>query len=573
MPGAFDVHDEIRRNWDHPERFLEKVDTNHAKKSTKNGDLPLHTIVSSSKTKASSMNLKKGHLHLVKKLLELHPKGAKHKNRKGQLPIQSAVEVFEAQTLTSSPSEESASASPPALAIELIKCLLNAYPEYLSMEENDDGTLPLRTQWGLEHFTQFLIQNHPSWIQLKDRNGGLPIHDAAFHGDTDAIKLCADAYPKGLKYKDDQFGNLPIHFAVESISALKALIYLDPESVKAQNNDGDLPLHFAAYANDAVAVKTLLDAYPEGATVRNNNGDLPIDDATSEEVVSLLARNDLDSSVDGSASRDRHDNHPVVKYLEHFRGISKKRLDGVKKLLEVSDSVRREDTERISSLCANLNDAQKNLEKEKGLKAKLLKTQVADAERIQMLEAELHSKKDRMHHLESQVRTQQNDIDQAKERESLLAKSLKESRMLEQDYLDKVLKKQENWNLDELKQLLSCLDTRVATIRNVINPEQKPSTNQKLVASMFKLCEMGVEMDRFDALDCIKNSFKEVLGMEDRLRNSTLVGYAVDPSNPNKEVIIGSKRDTRTNKRQREDIETSVMAQKLPRVFKNVSPC
>ena len=198
---------------------------------------------------------------------------------------------------------------------------------------------------------------------------------------------------------------------------------------------------------------------------------------------------------------------------------------------------------------------------------------MVDAERIQMLESKLHQNTDRMRHLESQVRTQQNEIDQAKERESLLAKSLKESRMVEQDYLDKVLKKQENWNLDELKQLLSCLDTRVTTIRNVINPEQKPSTNQKLVASMFKLCEMGVEMDRFDALDCIKNSFKEVLGMEDRLRNSTLVGYAVDPSNPNKEVIIGSKRDTRTNKRQREDIETSVMAQKLPRVFKNVSPC
>ena len=222
MMSSSTIHKDIDTNWDEPDKIIEKITAENAKQTDENGMLPLHQMFYIAK------DFNVGHLQIVKKLMTLYPEGVKHQANDGDLPIQN----FDY-------SHHSVENCSDAL-MEAIKLLLTAYPESLSVQDNDYGLVPLRSERAFKHLTRYLMENYPQWLQIEDGDRSIPLHTAAWYGDVDAMKLCLDAYPEGLKRKT-KFGSLPIHCATMGRAGDKAVSFLiskDPESVKMKDNDG-----------------------------------------------------------------------------------------------------------------------------------------------------------------------------------------------------------------------------------------------------------------------------------------------------------------------------------------------
>ncbi|KOO34756.1 hypothetical protein Ctob_016300, partial [Chrysochromulina tobinii] len=71
-------------------------------------------------------------------------------------------------------------------------------------------------------------------------------------------------------------GNTPLHVAAynsSSVAVVQALLAAYPEAAKATDKDGYTPLHWAAACSSSVAVvQALLAAYPEAAMATNTEG-------------------------------------------------------------------------------------------------------------------------------------------------------------------------------------------------------------------------------------------------------------------------------------------------------------
>ena len=116
--------------------------------------------------------------------------------------------------------------------------------------------------------------------------------------------------PKAVTTKDE-YGNLPLDTALEykvskdvinlifalktkaSNEIIKILLSANTEATKAQDCNGDLPLHYALYykASDEI-VKMIYDANPEAIKVQNNKGMLPLHYAlyskASNEIIKMI---------------------------------------------------------------------------------------------------------------------------------------------------------------------------------------------------------------------------------------------------------------------------------------------
>jgi len=86
----------------------------------------------------------------------------------------------------------------------------------------------------------------------------------------------------------DDNGNIPLHYAASIAkhpATVRLLVECFRDGASKQNKDGNLPLHLAACygKNGDESVRHLLDAYPKGITVANKKGRLPVHMACSKE--------------------------------------------------------------------------------------------------------------------------------------------------------------------------------------------------------------------------------------------------------------------------------------------------
>lgn len=179
-------------------------------------------------------------------LLERDQGAARHRNKRGYLPLHSAV---------------SNNASP-----ETVAALLTCYPESASFKSKS-GRLPIQYA---------LMSKHPS---------------------TRVVQLLLDAYPAGALEQDSD-GDVMLYFAMrqQSPELVKLLLDRCPESARKKNKHGRLSLHIALMSsNSATIVNLLLGEYPEAAAEPTANQELPIHialttGATPECVAAILSK-------------------------------------------------------------------------------------------------------------------------------------------------------------------------------------------------------------------------------------------------------------------------------------------
>lgn len=110
--------------------------------------------------------------------------------------------------------------------------------------------LHLATRWNLAdpEFIRMLLNHFPQAARLPDKDGSLPLHEAAVYAEQDIIEVILDAFPEGIRHCNN-FGNLPLHLASYAISSnqekLDFLIEKYPEALTVYNKEGNMPFHCA----------------------------------------------------------------------------------------------------------------------------------------------------------------------------------------------------------------------------------------------------------------------------------------------------------------------------------------
>jgi ankyrin repeat protein len=135
---------------------------------------------------------------------------------------------------------------------------------------------------------QLLIDSSPDSL-LHDRGGFTPISYLCYnaHDRVDEevavkiLKLLIEKCPESVQHADED-GVLPIHYAAanRSLEFCRILIEEHPGSERMTNNDGVLPFHWACQPRSNIAkVKYLYQLHPESINVADNDGYYPINSA------------------------------------------------------------------------------------------------------------------------------------------------------------------------------------------------------------------------------------------------------------------------------------------------------
>jgi hypothetical protein len=95
----------------------------------------------------------------------------------------------------------------------------------------------------------------------------------------DLVQVLVKMNPEGVRTNNGD-GNLPIHLlgpgTDDGKKAQTFLLKEYPEESKIQNKSGELPVHWAVSRVFGVTAKLLLKEYPKGIKVEDNDGWLPI---------------------------------------------------------------------------------------------------------------------------------------------------------------------------------------------------------------------------------------------------------------------------------------------------------
>ena len=143
-----------------------------------------------------------------------------------------------------------------------------------AMESRSVGVLAEEREW--DALLRRLATDEGRGEACEEGWWGLPLHYAALRGaPVEVVRALMDAYPEGARKTDDE-GCLPLHFAA-TVEVVRALLDANPEGAGMADEDGRLPLHVAAARRAPVEViRALLDAYPEGARKTDDYGNLPL---------------------------------------------------------------------------------------------------------------------------------------------------------------------------------------------------------------------------------------------------------------------------------------------------------
>jgi hypothetical protein len=109
----------------------------------------------------------------------------------------------------------------------------------------------------------------------------LPIHFAAGQKSTpiSTIDSLVTAHPSSLLATESSGGRLPIHIAVlkgASVAVVRYLCEAQPQSMGMKDQEGNLPLHYAAMYSSNEIVQLMVKAYPLACKVGNRSDRLPL---------------------------------------------------------------------------------------------------------------------------------------------------------------------------------------------------------------------------------------------------------------------------------------------------------
>jgi hypothetical protein len=109
----------------------------------------------------------------------------------------------------------------------------------------------------------------------------LPLH-AVFERpgvDMSVIDCLFAAFPGALLSKDEEGGRSPLHMAaMKGVSAtvVRYMVYTLPQSLQMTDNEGNLPLHYAAMYSCEAVVELMADLSPDACQHANARARLPL---------------------------------------------------------------------------------------------------------------------------------------------------------------------------------------------------------------------------------------------------------------------------------------------------------
>jgi len=170
--------------------------------------------------------------------------------------------------------------------IELVKTLLDVWKEAAHWRDRD-GWHPLHLACisGSSHeVVKALLDAYPNAAMMPDSaEHQLPLHLAVSHNaGKDVIEELYEAYPDAIKCHAKWDGMLPLHLACCQYNIkpdiVRFLIAKYPEGAQGVTKHcSSLPLHFAArYGCSMEIIRMLADAYPQGLNHKNVHNEKPL---------------------------------------------------------------------------------------------------------------------------------------------------------------------------------------------------------------------------------------------------------------------------------------------------------
>jgi ankyrin repeat protein len=181
-----------------------------------------------------------------------------------------------------------------------VKILLAAYPGGATIKSAHHQEYPFSLGIGkleTETLAQLLIA-FPGAVREPNCDFELPLHTAIVEsGNEQLIESIFYAYPEAANEQGGMTIGLPLHYACNpfsysinrsnvgriSLKVLKMLLKEYPESIKARDKNGQMPLHtlcdgffFNSGAKESV-LNELIQKYPLAASEEDNDGKLPLD--------------------------------------------------------------------------------------------------------------------------------------------------------------------------------------------------------------------------------------------------------------------------------------------------------
>lgn len=157
---------------------------------------------------------------------------------------------------------------------------------------------------------RLLVERFPKAVEVKDRNGYLPLHVAIWHSSIDVVCFLIDCYPSALN-EPDGFDTLPMQQAMilHPLGYMLTLIGKSTEpaqqllsyalrhtsntllvqvlltlcedvdvmcALKTPDRFGDYPIHLATNDHDIAIVEQIIQLDPDCLSLRDSGGNLPL---------------------------------------------------------------------------------------------------------------------------------------------------------------------------------------------------------------------------------------------------------------------------------------------------------
>ncbi len=231
--------------------------------------------------------------NVIKLLFEAFPKASEVRNIHGDLPLHYALKYNASK--------------------DVIKMLVDAFPGSTAVKNNMDQ-LPLDLYNGPQEIQQFVKVTYESEtsslnklstvliglcenaFQRKDKASYNNIQNSLDENENNQNLLSVAA-----SYKDIHKAT-SLHLLVGAkapFPLVKLIIDLAPGSLKVQDEEGRLLLHYASmYGASFNVINLLVDSFPESIDIRDNAGNCPLEYASTTQVQDLLHGADLPKAHD-----------------------------------------------------------------------------------------------------------------------------------------------------------------------------------------------------------------------------------------------------------------------------------
>ena len=165
---------------------------------------------------------------------------------------------------------------------EIIRCLLEYFPDATSATDDEDGCLPLHFACYNKNVTlniiQLIIDAAPATVRSVTNHDSMPLHVLCRNHQLDEmtsieiLKLLIEKYPAAVRHANND-GALPIHRAAgwKSAEICRVLIKAYPGSERVTDVRGKLPLHWACYGS-LQTVEYLYRLYPDAIDTKTTDG-------------------------------------------------------------------------------------------------------------------------------------------------------------------------------------------------------------------------------------------------------------------------------------------------------------